>query len=172
MRKKARVPRIIHASLLLKHGSPHRTSSTTASAQTPELGHQRSCEKRGRVARNVRLDSLDRTWRRLLPLSLPCLRWGTPCCRVIFGTALLISRRPTVLVQPGAKTPAFTGRVKRSPSSGTAVTATFPLHSSKPELRNRALGKAQVAQTFGTSDGNSSNFGEVGIFHANIRSSR
>jgi hypothetical protein len=42
----------------------------------------------------------------------------------------------------------------------------------KPELRNRALEKAQVAQASGTSDGDSSNFGEVGISHANIRSSR
>jgi len=41
-----------------------------------------------------------------------------------------------------------------------------------PELRNRALEKAQVAQASGTSDGDSSNFGEVGISHANIRSSR
>ena len=42
----------------------------------------------------------------------------------------------------------------------------------KPELRNRTLGKAQVAKTSGTSNGDSPNFGEVGISHANIRSSR
>jgi hypothetical protein len=58
------------------------------------------------------------------------------------------------------------------PLRAQATLTTLTADVTKPELRNRALEKAQVAQASGTSDGDSSNFGEVGISHANIRSSR
>ena len=94
-------------------------------------------------------------------------RWITARNRLIEPKLRFVVQQLKNLACPGMPLADLIGEGNQA-----LIEAADSFDPSKPELRNRALGKAQVAQASGTSDGDSSNFGEVGISHANIRSSR